>query len=113
MGMDMNISLDEIGACVSMLIQHAKLRGVTHVGSTKYDLHWKILSDEWVDLAKDPSVVTGSLHDDILELRNLLAEPSRASVVDLERVASILCLLSRILQDSDGYIVSTGEQRTS
>ena len=102
------MSLDEIEACVLLLIQHARLRGLTHVDSTKYDLYWDIPSDEWVDLAKDPKVATGSLHDDIFELRNLLSDPSRASVVDMDRMASILRLMSRNLQDCSGYRVKPG-----
>lgn len=106
----MKMNLDEIEACVSMLLQHARLRGVSYVDSARYDLYWKILSDDWVDLTKEPTVATGSLHDDIGELRNLLSEPSRASVVDMDRVASILCLLSQVLQDSSGYIVDPDNQ---
>lgn len=106
----MRMSLDEIEACVSMLMQHARSRGVTHVDSASHDFYWTTLSDEWVDLGKVPRVATGSLHDDILELRKLLSEPSRASVVDMDRVASVMRLLSQVLQDSSGYIVVPGDQ---
>lgn len=105
----MKMSLNEIETCVSMLIKHAMSRGVSHVDTTKHDLYWNIPSDEWVDLTKDPTISTGSLGDDILELRSLLSDPSRASVCDMDRVASILRLLSQILQDSAGYNVETGD----
>jgi hypothetical protein len=72
----------------------ARSRGVDNVDIDNNDYYWTILSGDWLNFQEKPEPAVGSLEDDILELKKLLAEPSRASSVDLERLSAILKFLS-------------------
>lgn len=96
----MRMDLDAVEHCFHLLLAHARKTGVTHLNADNVDMYWTISSPECFltitpsgELA-DAEVGIGSLHDDISELHRLLEDPTRASGVDLDRLASVLRLLS-------------------
>lgn len=93
------ISLDELAECFRILCSHAKSRGVTAVEPGNDDLYWSVGSPDWRKIHQDPAPGVGSFADDASELKKLLADPGRASAVDLDRLASML----RVISDSVAF----------
>lgn len=93
---DMPLSLQNLRTCLHHVSKMLQDRGIEEVTNGADDFYWTVDSDTRCDVSQDPEINVGSLIDDIAELQKLLAEPSRASVVDLERLASVL----RYLADS-------------
>lgn len=90
----------EIRDGLQILLEHAERQGLSGVDASQADLYWTITSGEWLVAETEPKPGVGSLHDDIQELKRLLREPTRASAVDVNRLANVLHLLS--VQLSDG-----------
>lgn len=88
------MTIDELERCISRLLRVARSRGITKIDTGARDYYWNVPSPEWVDMTKQPELTVGSLDDDLSELEKLLADPDRASSVDLDRAAAILRLLS-------------------
>jgi hypothetical protein len=88
------VTLDELEQCVHLLLTFAKEWGVTEVVPPDRDLYWTIGSPDWLAIYEEPKAVVGSLDDDEAELRKVLANPSRATSVDLQRVAHLLMVLA-------------------
>ncbi len=88
------MKVDDLEACLSQLFSMVRARGVQAIDLRQLDYYWRVGSPEWLDMHHDPKLVVGSLWDDALELKNLLADPDRASAVDLDRVAALLRVLS-------------------
>jgi len=87
------MKLDDLEKCVRILIRLAADRGVEDV-RPEGDGYWTVTTPEWTRIYDEPKPAIGSFSDDEEELRKMLADPERASSVDLERVAHVLRLLS-------------------
>lgn len=92
--MTATMTMDEIQRCLSLLLEHASRQGLTGIDAGNVDFYWTMTSEDWLVADIEPKPAVGSLHDDIAELKRLLTDPDRASSVDLDRLASILRLLS-------------------
>ena len=92
--MEKRISLDELEQCLAILIRKAKAEGQEEIETGESDFYWNIETDEWTNFKQEPKTTVGSLDDDIVELKRLIKEPSRASIVDWERLAAVFRLLS-------------------
>lgn len=89
------MKLTDLEKCVSILARLASERGVDEVTAPPgSDGYWTITAPEWTQIYEEPKPSVGSFSDDEEELRKMLANPERASAVDLERVAHILRRLS-------------------
>jgi hypothetical protein len=88
------MKVSDLEKCVSILARHALLFGIDEVTTKDVDLYWTITSSQWTRIYEDPTPAVGSFIDDAAELERMLADPARASAVDLERVAHLLLLLS-------------------
>ena len=84
----------DLEKCLTMLLQVALDRGVDEIVLPKDDGYWTVTSPEWRDAYQVPEPALGSFADDEAELLTILAEPKRASAVDLERIAHMIRLLS-------------------
>jgi hypothetical protein len=91
----MKIDLDEIERCAQVLIAHARKRGLTSVDASDVDMYWTTTDEDWfVQVSGTPTLAVGSLSDDIAELKQLADDPKRATIVDLDRLASVIRLMS-------------------
>lgn len=88
------MTFEEIQRCISILLEYVSRQGVSSLDVCNADLYWTMTSEDWLVKDTEPKPAVGSLHDDIAELKQLLDEPGRASSVDLDRLASLLRLLS-------------------
>jgi hypothetical protein len=79
---------------VSILARLARERGVDEVVLPEADGYWTITAPGWTQIYEEPKPSVGSFCDDEEELKKMLADPERASSVDLERVAHLLRRLS-------------------
>jgi hypothetical protein len=93
------MTLVELRSCIELLLRHAAARGVREIGVPEPDHYWTVSSPDWRRIYDEPKPSVGSFADDAAELVKLLRDPSRASAVDLDRVASLLRLLSDTLAD--------------
>ena len=65
------------------------------------DMYRFIPADNWQSFDKEPLI--GSLHDDIQELKETLANPDRdLSYVDFNRIASVMNYISEKLNPVEG-----------
>ena len=90
----MKLKLAEIEACTRVVFEMLRARGVEGVETGQRDFYWSVLSEDWVNFQEEPNLGVGSLDEDVLGLTKLLSEDSCASVLDLERIASVLRLLA-------------------
>jgi hypothetical protein len=90
----------EIRECIELLLAHAEGQGLSEIALPPSDLYWTVTSQDWRMPYQEPKPGLGSFADDEGELAKLLQTPARASAVDLERVASLLRLLSDRLAGS-------------
>lgn len=88
------MTLAQIRACIDLLLAHAESQGISEIAVPAIDHYWTITSQDWRKPYEEPAPGAGSFSDDDAELVKLLHTPTRASAVDLERVASLLRLLS-------------------
>ena len=88
------MTVDELERCLAELLTLARSRGIHEIERGTHDHYWCVSSPEWLDMTREPKLGVGSLEDDRSELRKLLAQPERASSVDLDRAAAMLRLLS-------------------
>ena len=88
------MKLDDLERCVIILMNLAKMRGINEVKSSENDAYWTISSPAWTQIYEEPNPSVGSLSDDEEELIKVLGDPTRASAVDLDRVAHLLRRLS-------------------
>ena len=88
------MNLEDIEYCFRVLMEHARRRGVTQLDLRDRDFYWTIVSPDWLSVYDEPKPSVGSLRDDHEELVKLRQDPSRASAVDLERLAHLLRYLS-------------------
>lgn len=88
------MNLEDIEHCFHVLMGHLRQKGVTQLDLKDRDLYWTIVSPDWLSIYDEPNPSVGSLRDDHEELVKLLRDPSRASAVDLERLAHLLKYLS-------------------
>ena len=93
----MKLTLAQIEACFALLVDMLRRRGIEELETGQRDFYWSVLSGDWLDFNKEPKVAVGSLDDDFAELRRLLSEDSWPSSVDLDRLSSVLRLLSEEL----------------
>ncbi|MCP4600247.1 MAG: hypothetical protein GY847_06895 [Proteobacteria bacterium] len=92
----MEISLQELEKCFSILFRLLYEGGFREVRPSNYDYYWCVLTKESFMFNKEPELAVGSLDDDIEELKKLAKDPSRVSSVDFERLAAVLKYLSEI-----------------
>lgn len=88
------MSLDEIEKCFRILMNHVRYSGVTELNLKGNDFYWTITSPEWLTFDVEPTPAVGSLDDDQNELGRLLDNPSRATAVDIDRLAHLMMYLS-------------------
>lgn len=89
------MKLADVRRCFEILLDHAEqVHGVTDLKLHKADYYWAVPSDDWLEINETPEPVVGSLVDDFRELQSVLDSPDRASALDLERLGSLLRLLS-------------------
>lgn len=88
------MNLEDIENCFHILMEHARSGGVTQLDLRDRDFYWTIVSPDWLNIYVEPKPSVGSLRDDHEELVKLLHDPSRASAVDLERLAHLIRYLS-------------------
>jgi len=88
------MKVSDLEKCVSILARLARERGMDDVLEPDCDGYWTICSPDWTQIYEEPKPGVGSFSDDAEQLAKLLADPSRASAVDLDRVAHLLRLLS-------------------
>lgn len=87
------MKLQDLRTCLDILLDHAaKFHGFSSIDLNGLDTYWSIPA--WLDVGEQPVPVIGSFVDDVEELNKLLANPDRASALDLERLANVLRLLS-------------------
>jgi hypothetical protein len=78
-----------------MLMRHVEnVHKINDIPLGDNDCYWSISTDDWFDLEADPEVIVGSLVDDLAELEKLPGDSLRVSANDLDRLASVLRLLS-------------------
>lgn len=94
----------ELLACVKLVLDRAASRGFSSIDDSRYEQYWTVTTPDWVSLDASPEPVVGSLKDDLGELRQLLEDPSRVSIVDIQRLASALLLLSQTIEDCPNYV---------
>jgi hypothetical protein len=87
------ITPTNLSVLLDQTLRHLERLGVTSLDSSKVDYYW-MLGDEQFDMTAQPELQVGSLHDDVACLEASLVDPTRASVLDLDRLASILKALS-------------------
>lgn len=88
------MKVTDLEKCVSILARLARERGVEEVVPPDSDGYWTVTAPAWTDVYEEPKPAVGSFSDDEEELKKMLANPERASSVDLERVAHLLRRLS-------------------
>lgn len=88
------MTLDELEKCLTIVLNHARERGVIEIGPQGSDGYWTVTSPKWRDVYSDPEPAVGSLADDEATLYKLIEDPCRASSVDFERLAHLLRALS-------------------
>ncbi len=91
------MTVAELEVCLRILFDHARSVGLERVELGDLDLYWTISSADSLTIYQEPKPSIGSFVDDESELKKLLDDPSRASAVDLDRVAHLLKLLSHLL----------------
>ena len=89
----MPIELSELEKCFEQVMGLARSHGFDQVELGEKDLYWQVLSDRW-EFDRDPDVAVGSLVDDVAELKRLSVGEIPPTSVDLDRLASLLTLLS-------------------
>lgn len=97
------MTLHEIEQCFQVLVHAVRERGLGEIRLPATDGYWTITSPEWRNIYETPAPAVGSFADDNDELRKLLADPERASAVDLERLAHLLLLLSDQLAEPEVF----------
>lgn len=90
----MTIKLAEIELCFEKLMSYLRARGIEEVDPGEHDYYWQILCSDWMDFDRDPDPAVGSLADDLSELTRLASGENPPTVLDLDRLASALLLLS-------------------
>jgi len=90
----MVITLSELETSFEVLLQMLRQRGFEEADSGSWDYYWVVLLDDWIDLKNVPDVATGSLDDDIAELKKLAGPDPVPTSVDLDRLASVFRLLA-------------------
>lgn len=88
------MKIADLEKCVTILAHLARERGVDEIVPPDSDGYWTITAPAWTRIYEEPKPSVGSFSDDEEELQKMLAEPERASSVDLERVAHLLRRLS-------------------
>jgi hypothetical protein len=88
------MKVTDLEKCVSILAHLALERGVNEVMPPDSDGYWTVTAPAWTQVYEEPKLAVGSFSDDEEELKKMLADPARASSVDLERVAHLLRRLS-------------------
>jgi hypothetical protein len=88
------MKVTDLEKCMSILTRLALERGVDEVVPPPEDGYWTITAPAWTQVYEEPKPGVGSFSDDEEELMKMLANPERASSVDLERVAHLLRRLS-------------------
>jgi hypothetical protein len=96
------MTLAELEMCFEILLCHVAKSGVSEVSAGGDDYYWTIAAPQWRRIYENPEPSVGSFVDDEKELVKLLQDPSRASAVDLERLAHLLRVLSDALVAKDG-----------
>ncbi len=96
----MKLTIPEMESLLRVLFEMLRARGVESVDTAQRDFYWSVLSDDWLNFQQEPKPAVGSLDDDIEELKRLLSEDSDPSLVDLERIATVLRLLADDLSRS-------------
>ncbi len=92
------IPLDDLISLLAQTIKHVKRIHPADVDLSEIDYYWQ-LGNEQFDMSIEPptAIEVGSLSDDVLNLKLALAEPNRASALDLNRIAAVLRALSEKL----------------
>jgi len=98
------LTTSELVRCLTIALEFATSRGFESIDCSRHDQYWVVAPPNWVKFDIKPDLGVGSLSDDLSELRQLLANPSRVSVLDLERVAFALLLLSQTIEDRQEYL---------
>ena len=88
------MKISDLEKCFAILARFARERGIEEVSQPVPDGYWTITAPAWTRIYEEPTPSVGSFSDDEEELKRLLEDPTRASSVDLERVAHLLCRLS-------------------
>jgi hypothetical protein len=87
------MNFQDLRICLDILLAHASnVHGFSSVDLHGLDTYW--LVSDWLNVSEQPQAVVGSLADDMDELKKLVANPDRASALDLERLGTLLRLLS-------------------
>lgn len=95
------MNLDELEQCFKALVWKLRADGLDSFEAAPNDFYWVVTSPDWLEMSREPKPAVGSLIDDCAVLTQLANDPSRATAVDLERLASVLRLLSDRLAASD------------
>ena len=88
------MKVTDLEKCVSILVRLALERGVEEIALPHDDGYWTVTAPEWTRIYEEPKPAVGSFSDDEEQLSEMLANPERASSVDLERAAHLLRRLS-------------------
>ena len=88
------MKIADLERCVAILARLARERGWDEVSPSDSDAYWTVTAPAWTKIYEEPDPAVGSFADDEAQLLRMLDDPTRASAVDLERVAHLLRLLS-------------------
>jgi hypothetical protein len=93
----LELGSSELGALLSRVAMHLSWRLGADERGLADDLYLQIPGDRMfeVEAIERPPVDVGSLHDDVIELRKLLADPDRpVTPVDVERLGHLMLALA-------------------
>lgn len=96
----MKLTLDEIQECFHALVAMLNSQHLVEIETGNHDLYWLVLGGDWLSFSGEPTPAVGSLDDDFKELKRLASGVTAPTSVDLERLASVLRLLSEKISSS-------------
>lgn len=88
-------SIEKLEKLFNMILVKLKNDGLNEIEIAN-DEYWIILTNQWSDFSKDPEIAVGSIQEDINFLNKALEANEILTYADLDRVASILRMISEL-----------------
>ena len=95
---DLSITLNELQLIWEILFMKLSEAAKEKIIIDDLDMYWSVGAPECYDMLKEPSLVVGSLKDDLDELKKLLGNKDRPTAfINFERFAAVLNAISQKL----------------
>ncbi len=90
-----NITIEQLQYLFELIVQKLKNDNLKQI-SFNVNEYWFVSADEWGNFNEAPEPIVGSLVEDIMYLKQTIAEKEIITYTDLDRLASVLRAISEI-----------------